>query len=111
MKHNKKSLPIIQRFDWKLVLVKDWGGCYILRTAIPQVHIELYHGERTLYQTFGIDTSCGGGWRGNLSDDFPCYDFHYDLKKALKWLHESEDSIDDTLYLWTHLEKPNESKI
>jgi len=101
MIHKPKTLPIVLRDTLYLKRVHDFDGCYILLGSESKgMHIQIFRGERMLTQLYGRDTFVGGGWRGSATDYWGA-DFGYDFKSALKWLHESEDGIDDTLSLWT----------
>ena len=102
MIHKQHHSPMVIRSTFFLRRVHDYDECYILSgKESKSLHMSLYHGEREITQLFGQDTFAGGGWRGCLTDGWGV-DFHYDFLSALKWLHESEDSIDDTLFLWTN---------
>lgn len=99
--HSKYVHPIVQRVDYLLRYSKDFK-CYVV---IERMHglsfpSAFYLGERCLYTTPGTDHMAGGGFRGNLSDSWPCNDFGMDLLSALKWLWEAEEP-ERTLELWT----------
>lgn len=99
--HNKKHNAILQRDDYYLKYSKDFK-CYVLIDRMNGLSFpsSFYFGERCLYITPGVDHMTGGGFRGNLSDDWPCNDFGMDLLSALKWLKEAEEPK-RTLELWT----------
>lgn len=101
MAHTKYSHAVNQRDGYCLEYSKDFD-CFFLYDCNHSMIFpsSFYLGERCLYLTPGRDHSVGGGFRGNLSDDWPCHDFGMDLKSALEWLHEAEEP-DETLYLWT----------
>jgi len=98
MKHKKH---VHLRPFQSLKRVQDFNGCYIESEPWNQHPTHLYHGERQIFADYGRDTYKGSGWFGVTSEQWFKIPFGYDFAKALDWLHQSEDSIDDTLSLWT----------
>jgi len=102
MIHKKHVYPLVQRNEYCLIFSKDFDVFILKESGHPFCFPRcLYCGERIIYLTPGVDNYSGGGWRGNLSDSWPCIDFRFDFNKALTWLKSSEDSVHHTLFLWT----------
>jgi len=98
--HKRYNHAINQTENCFLRWTKDFGGCYVLEKRTEYFPLWFYFGEKCVYVVPGIEHPAGGGFRGNFSDSWPCYDFGMDLKSALRWLHEAEEP-DKTLELWT----------
>ena len=105
---NKKHKPYVYRLtqtkSFHLRWTRGFGGLYYLydkSVSYDYIPKSFYYGERWIYVTPGLDTYFDGGWRGNESDNWICYDLRTDMKAAIDWLHESEESRERTLYLWT----------